>query len=320
MSAARKLRQRLFRTRPDDALPLTVEHQRIYILPTPRGCAFVGALLLMLVASINYDLSLGYALCFLLTGLFTSALLNTYRNMAGLCVHHIEASSGFAGDAVTFSPKLGAPAGRARHAIELVSPGASERATVTVVEATSTASAALSVPTTRRGHLPLGRLTLASTWPLGLWRAWSYVHSPVSATVWPRPENDAPPLPVIHGDGDGGNAHAHREGDVSGLRDWIPGDSPSRVAWKRVARGDELKVRLLEANHQPATTELALEATRLNALEAQLSRLTAWVLNAEHQGSDYSLQLPGTSIDADRGSTHRKHSLDALAVHGLGAP
>ena len=50
--------QRLFRTRALDLLPHKVEHQRIYILPTRRGWAFLAALLLMLIASINYALSL----------------------------------------------------------------------------------------------------------------------------------------------------------------------------------------------------------------------------------------------------------------------
>jgi len=66
--------QRAFRARAEDYLPHKVSHQRIYIVPSKRGAAFVLTLLLMLIASINYSLSLGYALSFVLTGLFAATL------------------------------------------------------------------------------------------------------------------------------------------------------------------------------------------------------------------------------------------------------
>ena len=49
-----RISQRVFRTRPEDTLPHVVTHQRVYIVPTKRGLAFLLALLLMLIASVNY--------------------------------------------------------------------------------------------------------------------------------------------------------------------------------------------------------------------------------------------------------------------------
>jgi len=68
--AGTRVKQRLFRTKPHDSLPLTLQHERIYILPSARGMAFIGVIAIMLLASINYGLNLGYALCFILIGLF----------------------------------------------------------------------------------------------------------------------------------------------------------------------------------------------------------------------------------------------------------
>lgn len=320
MSTARSFRQRAFRSRPEDALPLTIEHQRIYILPTGRGCAFVLALLLMLVASINYALSLGYALCFLLTGLFASALLHTYRTLAGLQVTSISATSGFAGENMPFEVALDETDGRLHQSIRIETRHSTASTVVERVTTDETGTAVLSVPTQQRGRLPLGRLTLSSTWPLGLWRGWSYVHSPVIATVWPAPETDAPPLPLAEADGGKGLRKPTVDGDVSGLRDWVPGDSPARIVWKHVARGNDPQVRLLDAAAHPANTELALAQTRLATLEAQLSRLTAWVLSAERQGTSYSMRLPDFSLETSRGQQQRTTALDALAVHGQKQP
>jgi hypothetical protein len=53
-------------------LPLTdtwqLGQRNIYILPTRAGFTFAGTLLVMLLAAINYQLNLGYALTFLLAG------------------------------------------------------------------------------------------------------------------------------------------------------------------------------------------------------------------------------------------------------------
>ena len=320
MWIAPKLRQRLFRSRPDDQLPLTIEHQRIYILPTARGCAFIAALLLMLVASVNYALSLGYALCFLLTGLFTATLLHTYRNLSGIRLVSIESRPNFAGSDVVFDITLDESRGSDRHSVDIKRSGAVEhRATSTVlkIDGDNASSTPLTVTTHQRGHLTLGRLTVSSTWPLGLWRSWSYLHCAASAIVWPAPEPDAPPLPTAPSVGGAGAQQRTDEGDVASLRDWLPGDAPSRIAWKRAARSGHLHVLLVEAATQPALATLDLAQTRLGSLEAQLSRLTAWVLQAEQQNADYTLQLPESTTGKQGEHAQRQRSLDALALYGL---
>ena len=69
-------RQRFWRLAPADAGSVVLRHSRIYILPTARGWALIGTLLVMLVTSTNYALSLGYGFTFLAAGLVSSALLH----------------------------------------------------------------------------------------------------------------------------------------------------------------------------------------------------------------------------------------------------
>ena len=49
--------------------PITLGHRRVYIMPTRTGMMFAATLAIMLVGSINYVLSLGFMLTFLLSGL-----------------------------------------------------------------------------------------------------------------------------------------------------------------------------------------------------------------------------------------------------------
>jgi hypothetical protein len=86
-----RIRQRIFRVAPSDLEPVVLRHSRIYVLPTPRGIAFIATLATMLVLSLNYALSLGFVITFLLSGLTGAALLHTFRNLAGLSLRPLAA-------------------------------------------------------------------------------------------------------------------------------------------------------------------------------------------------------------------------------------
>ncbi len=62
------------RTPWEGDFPLT--RRRIYVLPSRMGLIFAGALLVMLVLTINYGLALGYVLVFVLGGVFWVSLFH----------------------------------------------------------------------------------------------------------------------------------------------------------------------------------------------------------------------------------------------------
>jgi len=305
--------QRIFRTRAEDALPHTVAHKRIYIVPSQRGCAFLITLLLMLVASINYSLSLGYALCFLLTGLFASTLLHTYRNLAGLSISRISSHDAFAGENIVFTIGLTNRHSHVRHGIRVT---AGNSSTMVRIPPKGQANADIAIRAESRGTCRLGRMTLQSDWPLGFWTCWSYLHVATQSLVFPRPEDDAPPLPVESGAADGKPAHSPIRGDVSGLRDYLPGDSIGSIAWKSAARGLGLQSRTYDNDDANAATSLDLRHATVPGLEAQLSRMCAWVLEAEKTQTDYAFQLPDFSLDRNRGKEQQTQALRALALFG----
>ena len=305
--------QRVFRTRAEDTLPHTIAHQRIYIVPSKRGLSFLLTLLLMLTASINYSLSLGYAICFLLSGLFAATLLHTYRNVAGIGILAVHVEDTFAGNAAAFSVALKNPHKRPRHGIRVASrDGISTRVRINGEEQIS---AILAKPTESRGICTLGRLTLQSDWPLGLWTCWSYLHVPHQALIFPHPEADAPPLPVIATFSDGAHSQTALQGDVSGLRTYQPGDSLGSIAWKSAARGLGLQTRTFDDEAGPTQTLFDLDRTQVAGLEARLSRICAWILQAEQQRCEYALKLPGRYLDKGCGEEQRQQALATLALY-----
>ena len=300
--------------RAPESGPITLGHRRVYILPTRRGVMFGVTLLIMRVGSIHYVLSLGFMLTFLLAGMALAGMVHTVRNLARVTVVTGRTESVFAGESAQFRLFLENVAPWERPAV-MVRHDASGAQIVTDVPAMGSADVVLPVPAARRGWVPLGRVSLETRFPLGLFRAWSVVRPDCRCLVYPRPEKF--PLPPSSPDAHYGTRKAEAQGtdDYSGLRAYQPADSPRHVAWKQVARSDTMLTKQFSGD---ASSELWLDWSALPVgldLEARLSRLAGWVLAAEAAGLSYGLRLPHTQVAPGHGDTHRTDCLTALALH-----
>src|ERR1700674_4230110 len=94
------------RKRSPDAAAVVLSQRRIYILPTRYGYLFALALLLMLSGSVNYNLSLGFVLTFLLCAMAINSILYAFRNLARLRVMPGRAAAVFAGETGEFDVVL----------------------------------------------------------------------------------------------------------------------------------------------------------------------------------------------------------------------
>ncbi len=112
------------------------------------------------------------------------------------------------------------------------------------------------IPTTRRGRVPLGPLTVERHDPLGLLRRARPVASPALLWVHPR-VHPAAVLPVgIVLDFEARTTANARIGTLtfSSLRDYVPGDDPRRIHWRTTARVGHLIVKEHIDTTEPSTT------------------------------------------------------------------
>jgi len=299
---------------PPERGVIVLRHRRVYIVPTRLGWMFGATLGLLLVGSINYALSLGFAMTFLLAGMGLAGMVHTARNLAQLAVSVGRVEPVFSGEAAQFRIYLDARSKFNRPAI-LLRQLACGAQLVTDVPAAGTAEAVLAVPAAQRGWRALGRVMLETRYPLGLFRAWSYVEPDARVLVYPRPEYFAPPTPSPDSQGGSGGPQAQGNEDFSGLRNYQRSDSPRHVAWKAVARGGAMLTKQFSGEE---SAELWLDwqdLPRELQVEARLSRLTGWVIVAEAAGARYGLRLPGVEISPASGDAHRSACLHALALH-----
>lgn len=301
--------QKFARRKLPEALPILLDRKRVYILPTRFGVFFGVFLLVMLLGSLNYNNNLALLLCFLLSGLILMTPIYTVRNLVDLSIVRIAAPAVFAGQAARFSLTITNESANPRPVVwadidaqpQLINIPGHDRAQVTV-----------EMPATERGWLAMGRTRIFTRYPFGLCYAWCWLVPEVRCLVYPMPEEYGPDLPT---GSELGTGQPERRGDEewAGLRDYQAGDASRSIAWKVVARTDQLVTKTFAA-HQ--SQEVTLDYAGLNGLahETRIARLTRWVIEADKRGLHFALTLPQQTIGPGHGNTHKHKCLSALAL------
>lgn len=315
---------------------LTLNQRNLYILPTKAGWSFALVFTVLLLASINEQVNLGYALSFLLGGASMAALYQTHGNLHGVNLRLLTLRSVHAGQVlrvgITLSNqhrKLG------RYGLRITAgpkapegttegPGSPQHAELSPG---SDCTVEVDVATHQRGWLTLPRITIDTCFPLGLFRAWAYWLPQTQVLIWPALDPHAPALP--HEQRMASPEQSRRTSSVStempeGLRDYRRGDPQRWIAWKKsshaLASGTGLVSREPAQGHSPDLWLDFEQSPGMSGLdaEARLSRLASWLIQAEQQASAqgpvYGLRLPGVSLPCNAGPHHLRHCLDALAV------
>lgn len=300
----------IFRAQVPESAPVTLGQRRVFILPSRQGYFFGFTLLVLLAASINYALSLGFVLTFTLASMAGVALLHTWRNLAHLKLRPGRSEAVFAGETAHFTVTIETPS-MPRYSIALRRRDAEP--VYTDVGGAEAAAVALPVSAARRGRVSCGRIEVYTRYPVGLFHAWSYVDFGQALLVYPRPDPNAGTPPAQSKSYNEEGIPVPGEEEFNMLRAYRAGDAPKLIAWKALAREQGLLTKEFSAM---ASSELWLDwdDARGPDVEARLSILTHWTLQAEGFGQSFGLRLPGVEIPPDRGEAHRTRCLEALAL------
>jgi uncharacterized protein (DUF58 family) len=290
----------------------------IYILPTRAGWMFALTLIVLLLASVNYQLNLGYILTFLLAGSGIVSMHITHGTLRGLTLHLRPVGPAFAGSVAVLDVVMSSPTS-ARYGIGLrLLEAAPSTLAWTNVPAGGQATAHVSYVPPLRGRHDVPTLSAETRFPLGLFRAWTVWRPIARLLVYPKIEADAPALPAARPVASGA-AQARRSegGEVEGVRAYRRGDPLKLIAWKKAAQALETGAELVSRDTSTsARQELWLDwasCARLDP-EQRLSRLAAWTLAADRADADYGLRLPGIEIEPSDGDAQRVRCLEALAL------
>lgn len=305
-----------FRSSHRKNLPAILTLRQIYILPTSYGLLFLVIVLAMLIGSINYNNNLGFLLTFLLGSMGFVSILKTYRMLHCLEVVSAHAEPVFAGQDAIVRIRVKPGKTDKKGLVFKLEKGKSRARDM---EGGAEANVNIKIPTSSRGVFRPGRLMVESTYPTGLFRAWSTVETRMEYLVFPKPV----PGRVSFGSNSAGTDNTGStvdEGseDFNGLVAYQPGDPPQRIFWKAYSKGQGLFTKSFSSGTGSAAI-LDMENIKGTDLETRLSKLCFQVIEASRSQAVFALKIPGLFLDPGNGALHRLRCLTALALVGKGS-
>lgn len=301
--------KQFFRSTAVSGEPITLAHKRIFILPTRRGMDFVVIIGILLLIAFIYNNNLAYLLCFLLASVFFITIIHTFKSLSGLVIYKGQSASVFAGEAAGFDIHVSNPTSEARFNLQL-------HLTDEVLfslEPQQKQCVTLHSPTQKRGWHPCGKIILSSTYPLGLFRAWSVLRFDAKALVYPKPAKEVLAFPENAGvQNQQGSAKTGND-EFYGLKEYQSGDSIRHIHWKAFAKGLGLYSKQY-SGETFAELWLDYETAPGHDTEQRLSQMCRWLVDADKAGLHYGFMLPGLKIQPSSGTLHFKKCLEALAL------
>lgn len=290
---------------------VTLTRDRVYIIPTKAGLIFSLLLLTLLIGSINYEMSLGFLLTFLLASMGNVALLSTWKNIAGLELKRLTSIPVFSGETAIFNVQLINHQLLDRRSIAVSKNGSDDD--ITDCPASSNQIIKFKVRSNKRGLLDAGKFRLYSEYPTGLFIAWTWADLTMSCLVYPEPDKETDLLAFDNsGSGDDDRSGKGME-NFSHLRKYHQGDSISRISWKAAAKNNELFSKEFIGS-KPVTHWISWEQIPARDNEHRLSIMTALIIEAEKKQHQYGLNLPEKIIQPANGHEHFHQCLTALAL------
>lgn len=294
-----------------------LDRKRLFIFPTRAGFGFLALVAAMWLLATNFENNLVFLLCFLLLAFFVVSIHFTHATLSGLTVRPVRAESVFKGEAAAV--ELCLAQGRARRREQLVLRFEGGDPVMTSVERRGDTFVTVLAPTTGRGYLEPGLLTIDSVYPVGLMRVWTHIRFRFDAVVYPAPVTDRITTRHRRGRGEGHYAGTSGSEDYVGLKTFELGESLRHVAWKQYAREQGL---WSKQYGDLVDSRVWVDWDRFEGMDAEqrLSRMSWQVCECEASGQVYGLRLPGSELAPDRGMAHRQNALRRLALHGVEAP
>lgn len=321
---------------------MTLNHSRLFILPTKFGYALLVLTALLFVLGTNYQNNPILIISYLMLGWFATAMIWCFNNLNGASLSIVELPDGTVNQPIRITIKLKAKTARFQWRLQVQQPLPTPLPTtehnspqpssfIPEVRPNNTLPADY-VPRIRGNHV-LPNIRLDSQFPFGIFQCWTYLRFANQHWVYPTPI--AEPLLNIAPDvndlqlfeqiveQDVLTQKAEDMADFQQLRTYKVGEPISRVSWKHQAK-KPLGDWLVKDFAQPQATQqlLTLAHVASHQLEHKLSVLSQACINLTEQDVEFGLILNDARwgqvvVPINKGVEHLRQCQQALANYGL---
>jgi uncharacterized protein (DUF58 family) len=301
---------------PSNAYQMNVKNT--FILPTRFGWAMVGLICCLFVLGTNYQNNVILMFCYFVFAIQLLSMFHSYNSFVQYHLQFRPFEPHFANDNVSFRVKLSADPNRSGlHASSNIAVYNQDHS---IYHYLNEGENVVDLGLYKRGTHHVGRVSVESIFPFGLFKCWTHLSVPYSLLVYPRPISGPQKIRELAQKGDTGaktGANVTTE-DLQGLREYRDTDPIHHVSWKHYAKGQGLLTR--DFSEKAAVSGwLNISDYLQDDLELALSELTYQVIDLSSQDATFGLNLGHHQIMPNTGGEHKEQCLEALAnysVHG----
>jgi uncharacterized protein (DUF58 family) len=304
-----------------------LSNRNIFILPTRFGFTYLFFDVLLFLLGTNYQNNIILLLSYLLASLFITVMMHSFYNFSQLSFSSHAKQTCFAKQIINFPITI---TGRKTHFdinFQFAKPEHFVKEVKLAQCDTETSEVLLPCSAKQRGVHALGRVKVFSEYPLGLFITWSLLDFSHQAIVFPQPKRLTDNQQLLTGLNDSNKEYgvymqAMAGGDdYSELKNYVLGESQSRVAWKQLARGQG-KFSKKHQTQQGSLLWLKLSNMPSSKMETKLQFLCFLILEYSKSKQDFGLildipsstkHIPVIKIEPNSGYQHQENCLIALA-------
>ncbi|MCG6200874.1 DUF58 domain-containing protein [Psychromonas antarctica] len=290
-----------------------LNHRNIFIFPSKFGRHFLLLCFILFLLGTNYQNNLILFVLFFLCSFMVTCLFLSYQNIAHITLTATPVTPQFAGSDCVFCLRMAKKSNLGQEMSIYFQKKSSGLQSLISEEQVLVYGLSK-----KRGWFNPGRVTIASTFPFGLFTVWTFLDFDLRALLYPQPQKNKQPLVSLstRQSTQGITNTALGVDQFSMLKNYQAGESLKSVAWKQLAQGRGWFSKQFEQD-QGGDVLLDLALYGNLDLEKKLSLLSYQIIELDKRHLSYTLKLGATTFVAEHGLQHKTRCLKALALYGL---
>lgn len=289
----------------------------VYIIPTKRGFLFVTVAIILILTGFTYNNNSVLIYGFILSSIWLMSKYYTHFNLSKLKIQSCRIKDGFAQSTLAIHGKYKNESSLTKSylVVELL-----ENKTFVIDDISPYEQSKFQdfIFMSQRGLYHMPRLKLFTTFPLGLFRSWSY--HPIAFSFYVYPFAKGLPLPpkafASAEDEDELESISQTSGvdDFSHHKEYQYGEPLNRIDWKKFSKN---KTRQVKTYESPKSTTYSFAWDKCSQLKSEdkLSQLTLWIQLAYEQSARWELILPSKVFPVSKGEKHFRDCLEYLSLY-----
>lgn len=285
-----------------------------FILPTRFGWAIVGLMTCLFILGTNYQNNVILMFCYFVFALLLLSMFHSYVSFVQFHIQFRPIDNFFAYQPVQVIVELTHKPNRSKlHSLSTIAIYNKQKQLYHYLD---DGINAVTVSIFNRGLHSLGRLSVESIFPFGLFRCWSHLSVPGQFYVFPAPKACSLLLRQQQSDGKSGNQSGVTvtTEDLQGIRDYRDSDPIHHVSWKHFAKGQGLMSKDF-SERSAISGWLHVNDYIKENIEEALSEVTFQILDLTNQEANFGFSIGKQQIMPNTGVKHQQKCLEALSLY-----